>query len=552
MWWMSLALALTPTASWTPAGRVRVVVEDAAPNERLRLLLSTDGAGAGACPAALGGQCIGVIGGVRWIDRVADASGAAMWTFDPPTNGDTLWLQVVAPRSGVDAELADVLPLPLAPEVTAIDCAPTANALRFDCAVTLTRPARVDLELLDPSGAVLRAERTEDAVGDVTFTVYGMWPDDTFEVRARGQGGAWTTEPLVVGSLPAAVDLDLAVTGATAAGPFLFNMGCGGTDHLVVADGEGRVRWYQDVAALDAGAVVSRGVGLTPHGTLLVLVDRFAVAELGFDGELRWITPVDDPVHHEVLWHEGRVGVVDARAVTYPNGLTYVMDGVRWFDGATGAPLDGFSSEDLYDPQGLSNQVTNYWGALFPGAIDWAHTNALGVDGDGYGVLSLKAVDALAKVGGDPDAPDFGELQWTLTGKATSPLATDLQRISTTGVSPLTFGDQHHVTVLSDGDLLLFDNQPGPNQLSRVLRIAIDEVAGTADLQQSWPVGRRCPAQGSAVLLDDGSVIADCADADTLVQIAASGAELWSMAASCSNGANPPRPLYRALVVEAW
>ena len=34
--------------------------------------------------------------------------------------------------------------------------------------------------------------------------------------------------------------------------------------------------------------------------------------------------------------------------------------------------------------------------------------------------------------------------------------------------------------------------------------------------------------------------------------LAASGAELWSMAASCSNGANPPRPLYRALVVEAW
>ncbi len=510
------------------------------------VVIDVSGAGAGPCPPALGGGCLGVQRVDRALSLVADAQGSAQAVVLAP-RVDTLWLQAVEPAR---AALSDVVELSLVPLVQSLSCVPHAdNVLRFDCSVGLDRPAPVELEVVDDQGVSVVVVRDEAVASTHDVEVYGLWADDAFTLRVRADGGPPFVDGLVTTSLPVGADLDFALAGATDAGPFLFNMGCDGTDVLVVADSVGRVRWYQDVADLAVGAVASRGFALTPQGTMLVLVDRYVVAELGFDGALRWSTPMTDPVHHEVLWWQGRVAALDARALPFPNGATYVMDGVQWLDGADGAPLAHFAHEDVADPQVVLTG-SSYWGSVFPGALDWAHGNALAMADDGTGVLSFKSLDTLQRVVLDPDAPDFGALRWTLTGKAASPLATDLARVSSTGVTPLTFGDQHHVTVLGPDELLLFDNQPGPSQLSRVLRLRIDEGLGTADLVEAWPLNRRCPGQGSAELRANGNVLADCAMEDTLLEIeAGTGVELWSMTPSCANGATPPRPLYRALEV---
>lgn len=547
MWWITAAQALTLDAA-VVGTELTIEITGASPSASVKLLASALGQGPGPCPVALGGTCVDLLRVDRVFTLSTDASGQASVLVPAPAL-DTLWLQAVQVGP---VELSPVVDLSLVPQVVSLDCAPHVdNVLRYDCTVLLDRPAAVELEWTDGLGepVVERSDATEQL--EHTFAVWGMWADDTFTVRARGGTGDPASIEVTTDPLPVGPDLDLAVSGSTEAGPFLFNMGCDGTDELVVVDGVGRVRWYQDVADLSPSAVVTRGFALTPHGTVLVLVDRYEVAELAFDGTLLWSTPVADPLHHEVLWWGDKVAAIDARAVPFPNGLTYVMDGVQWFD-AQGSPLTYFPHEDVVDPQVVTGGG-GYWNPVFSGAIDWAHVNALGMGDDGTGVLSLKAIDALHKVVLDPDAPDFGDLVWTLTGKAGSPLVSDLARFSSTGVSPITFGDQHHVTVLADDELLFLDNQPGGPQLSRVLRIVVDEAAGTADLVESWPLNRRCPGQGSAVLLDSGNVIADCAAADTLLEIeAGTGAELWSMTASCPSGVTPPRPLYRALVVDGW
>ena len=70
---------------------------------------------------------------------------------------------------------------------------------------------------------------------------------------------------------------------------------------------------------------------------------------------------------------------------------------------------------------------------------------------------------------------------------------------------------------------------------------------------EQWTLGLSCPAQGSAVLLPSGNVLVDCAIDDTLLEIeAGTQAVVWSMTASCPNGASPPRPLYRALPVDGF
>ncbi len=129
-------------------------------------------------------------------------------------------------------------------------------------------------------------------------------------------------------------------------------------------------------------------------------------------------------------------------------------------------------------------------------------------------------LDTVLKIAGDPLAPDFGQVRWVLPGSPVSPWWDAGDMVLTSDVTDdLTFEGQHHPSILPDGRMLLFDNERSPGE-SRTLVLDLDPVEGTADIVESWELGRLCPIQGSAFPLENGNVLATCASSTTFYELA--------------------------------
>lgn len=98
--------ALALRASNLVAGElVTLTVSGAPPGTVLRFVHSTAGIGAGPCPSALQGQCLGIRGPVTLVPRsvTANGSGTASLSFPVPLpfGGGAIAIQAVAPAGGV-------------------------------------------------------------------------------------------------------------------------------------------------------------------------------------------------------------------------------------------------------------------------------------------------------------------------------------------------------------------------------------------------------------------------------------------------------------------
>ena len=83
-------------------------------------------------------------------------------------------------------------------------------------------------------------------------------------------------------------------------------------------------------------------------------------------------------------------------------------------------------------------------------------------------------------------------------------------------------------------ELYLFDNRAF-GVPSRALRLALDDVAGTATATGDWPLDQHCPIQGGAYALDGGGVLATCATRAEVIAFAEGSTEpAWTMAATCN------------------
>jgi hypothetical protein len=279
--------------------------------------------------------------------------------------------------------------------------------------------------------------------------------------------------------------------------------------------------------------------------------EHSAVAEYALDGALLWSAEFgadfDRRVHHDLVRQGSRTFVVNADAYAATDGRSYVMDGVYVFD-ADGELEAEWDLTELYDPAGEGGSPGGYWAAEFPGSIDWAHVNALWVDDDLNWTLSLHDFHTVIQVVGDPDAADFGALQWELVGDAAGGFTSDFTLTSSVPwVSPARFAGQHHTWMPEPGVLMLFDNNGMMPPEARALQIEIDEAARSAEITGAWSMGERCPGQSSAYLLPDGDVLGTCADSKTFRQMPEAGGEpSWTMTASCRTGSHRG-PVYRGV-----
>ena len=438
--------------------------------------------------------------------------------------------------------------------VAAVQCAVQPdNALRLDCTATLTGPSAVTFTAA-AAGEDDRVWVSEAVSADHAITLFGLVADTAWTITAapggdaaRGDATAATT-----GALPPRFDLVTTVTdnGATV-DEVLLNYGCDGSDDLVILDRRGRVVWYQDSTTdfPPVGARTTRGFSVTPHQTLLVTYDRTAVAEWDLAGNLlrTWSgAALPGAMHHDLLEHNGLVYAVFAEAETFPNGVTYVLDGFVVWD-AQGAEVARFRIDEVIDPTFVEQLQGGYWNDLFPDGLDFAHVNALAVDDDGDAWLSLHQWDALLEVRADPTQPDFGAMVSVMGGgPRAAPIGNDWT-LSSALTTDLGFEAQHHVSAPAPGELMLFDNGKRAPEVSRVLRFALDPTTQQAEIIDERPMdGLYCSGQGSAFPLPSGNVLADCAPEDTLLELTETGEVAWRAEVACP-GAPMGRPLYRAV-----
>jgi hypothetical protein len=146
-------------------------------------------------------------------------------------------------------------------------------------------------------------------------------------------------------------------------------------------------------------------------------------------------------------------------------------------------------------------------------------------------------MSTVASVDGDPTSPTFGDVQWVIQGDPTDAAwVSDYTVTSSIGVTP-TFEKQHNAHLLPDGRLTVFDNRRAISEPSRVIAMELDDVAGTADITESFELPLHCDFQGGAWRTDAGNPIGTCAQTRTGYEFdVASGLATWTMQTSCSAG----------------
>jgi len=186
-------------------------------------------------------------------------------------------------------------------------------------------------------------------------------------------------------------------------------------------------------------------------------------------------------------------------------------------------------------------------GVGFPGAVDFAHSNAIAVDDEHNVYISYRYVDTIHKVVGDPSHMDFGEVLWTLVGSEQGSFDSDFVLTSSAdGID--TFGSPHHVRPIPGG-IALYDNRWSGEGETRLIEIMLDESAGTADIVTAIGVGERCPIQGSWFDLPGGDKLTVCSgEQPSVFTVDSAGTHTWEVHFECppSTGGRAP---YRALPV---
>ncbi len=414
-----------------------------------------------------------------------------------------------------------------------------ANVLRADCGISLESEAIATLVFTDPAGEALEFRSSSSATTHA-LVAWGLLPATKYTwVVAPEGGGGDKSGTLTTGVLPEYADVDPIVTGTAGVEAVAVPFGCGRSDVFVVLDAVGRVRWYEALAGeYDALS----GVGFLPDSAGVVgVVNNDRVVEVHMTGEITkdWTMEelgVAKAVHH-MAYSAGEILYLVTSEEQEQDGRDIVIDGVIALD-MVGTVIHEWTTNDAMDPWSMPavGFGHNYWAVEFPGAEDLTHLNGIHVDGQNRLTASLLEFDTVIQVDFDPTSPTYLQNLWVLAGGLEIPMGTDF--VNTTSVGgELGFTSQHHPTFV-DGHLLTLSDNRTPSAAARTLEIEIDESSGTANIVQKHSFGETCPVQGSVFLQDDGSVIATCAAAKTVVQFADGGGDTpqWSMEMKCRDG----------------
>jgi hypothetical protein len=439
-------------------------------------------------------------------------------TDEDPVPGVVGTADTAAPPTG---DTGDTVP----PATLTATCAPTDNALRFDCTVTVEPPQPVQIRFAPQDGSgperihVSDVEAAEHDIG-----LYLMRPQTSFvwtaETLTAASSRATATDAtvpdlVVTDPLPAFLDgAHLAVTGAASVPYVGTHHPCDASATVVVFDTvTGDIVWYD---TLDGGGTLGffDMFQFTEDHTILGETGP-SVVEVDLRGrellDLRRNVDYDEYFHHDLFKRNGHIYAI------YQDGGTPTLDGLIVFDAVTGVVVADWAARDSLD---IPSDATG----------DWMHTNTVWVDEGGDIYLSSWTQDSILKIAGDWTQPDFGTQQWALAGLGSAGFGSDFET-DYTPVPDDGFRDQHNVSFTPDGKLLMLDNAHG-----RGLQMTLDEVAMRARAKAEFPTNDWvCGPQGTAQAVTSGNVFVGCSGPE-LLEYDTAGIQVWSADAGCDSG----------------
>lgn len=309
----------------------------------------------------------------------------------------------------------------------------------------------------------------------------------SFAVEAYG-GGTTTTSDTVTfttAAMPAYLALASITSRAPASGGYILTAIHLANDWFVVAfDSTGVPAWYHEftgtqrptfetrqqpngnLTALTGGSggevAAGQGVEMTPDGTVIRTIVATAPSYLDLHDLL-----LDDQGGAVMFQYTRRH--LDLSAGGGP--VDTVISGHQLVrQDADGAPTVVF---DAWDHFTVSDGVEPA-----AGQVDFDHPNSISIAPDGNYVVSWRDFDAITKINAST-----GAIMWTLAGSH-SMLTSSFTFVG----DPLGgFSAQHSARVLSNGNLLIFDNGTLHTvHASRAVEYHLDEVAHTATLVWSY------------------------------------------------------------------
>jgi Arylsulfotransferase (ASST) len=305
---------------------------------------------------------------------------------------------------------------------------------------------------------------------------------------------------------------------------------------IQVLDRQGRVRYFhQATGGINGGNINSLQV--LPDGSYVFGMGRDDIVRAHLDGteELvfkpQYNGPVFLPFHHRFDMREDlRGGLILFNLY----GAGFDCDGITASDSVVGdgvAMVDENGNEQwrwtVFDKEesipanaGDPDECEFHRGFFGPGTIDWTHGNSVErVSGEKAFLLSLRNLHRILKIN-----EDTGQVMWQV-GKGL-----DFDWIGGESTESRWFGIQHHAQILSNGNLLLFDNHfpsmsGGP--WSRGLELEMDEVNMTVEMVWEFRVPYTM-ANGSIERLANGNSLISSGNAKSLFEADANGNQVWS------------------------
>jgi hypothetical protein len=463
---------------------------------------------------------------VRLLFAIAAVACTSTEDAPPASDGQT---DGIPPDTGT--------PIPSAP--LSAECVRDVggNALRASCAVHVDPAAAIEISFAPADGSTPPRVQVSDAIAaEHQVPLYFMRPDTehTYTVTAVGRP---EIEPIVgtftTGGLPLGADLSLTIDG-TSTSPYVgFVSPCiEGAYVIVVETVHGEVVWYENFSQQQFGLLDA--ASFTEDRTILALADG-GLHEAALDGtRLLDVISVeqteDEPIpqlgrmHHDVFRKDGRTYAIFQEVVVVGT-QPHFLDGFYVFD-AEGSVVAEWHLADHFVPADNEGDDT------FTVPMDTSHANAVWVADDGTILFSMRHLSGVLAIAG-VDQPNFGEVLWRLSGDG-GELGTDFA-LTTNTTGPASFVRQHNVHFLPDGRLTMFDNRDAVEELSRVIDLTVDPVAGTAVIEREYVLPLHCDYQGGAWRTGEGYPLATCAPHRDAYEFDPAGATdvTWSIDASC-------------------
>ena len=215
---------------------------------------------------------------------------------------------------------------------------------------------------------------------------------------------------------------------------------------------------------------------------------------------------------------------------------------VEW-DKDTGQELWSWNAFDYIDMNQYDKQAELWWDAYISGRFDWLHSNSFYFDESESAIyISIRHLNQITKI-----AYPSGEIIYSIG------LSEEFDTGSEHNIcNDLRFSWQHHVQLMEDGDLLLFDNGNLSRELlgdeyrtSRIRKIKVnDDLSCDISWQYDLPENLYGHGTGSVQLLDNDNYLIytqggyeDC----SIFELSQNNEIVWTAEAS-----DPTSSIYRA------